>query len=245
MYGFENDNEDDLYQRELDEELQKFNWGCFLLPLFWVIGNLAPAAIPIFAIMLIIAFLIIIKFLGLIFIIPGFIVLIALWIYTGKKGNEWAWEGKINWKSVEDFRKVQRIWGIAGIFSIFIWPILAVSLVGIIGTNFQKEFASSSLELMQAKIYTKIIISGYKNDSGSVIVDKVISADSHSFDRFNENSFVTRKDPDTIYTINNEQSCDLEKNNCYILVSKKEGNEIKPKAAVFYDSQGKMKEAQY
>jgi len=69
----------------------KWNWGAFLLPVWWGIGNRVYQAFACF--------------------IP--IVGIFMCFYLGKHGNELAWKNKY-WEDEEHFRRVQRNWAIAG-----------------------------------------------------------------------------------------------------------------------------------
>jgi hypothetical protein len=77
-------------QKTVPAEIKKFNWGAFLLPICWSIGNkvwvgmLLSPAWPIPAIVL------------------------------GLKANEWAWQ-KNHYNSAEEFLKTQKKWLIAGI----------------------------------------------------------------------------------------------------------------------------------
>ena len=90
-------------------EIQGWNWGAFLLGIFWSIGNKV--------------------WIGLLCAVPyaGFIMTVIL----GIKGNEWAWKSR-RWSSVEQFKSHQRGWTIWGIilfviffvFGIFVGPSL-------------------------------------------------------------------------------------------------------------------------
>jgi hypothetical protein len=68
-------------------ELNKFNWGAFLLSWIWSIGNSV--------------------WIGLLALISP-ISLIMMFV-LGFKGNEWAWKAK-KWDSVEHFKTVQAKW---------------------------------------------------------------------------------------------------------------------------------------
>ncbi|GAG76086.1 unnamed protein product, partial [marine sediment metagenome] len=74
------------------EEIKKWNWGAFLLPWIWGIGNNVWIALLCF--------------------IPyvNFIMIFVL----GAKGSEWAWQKK-RWDSIEHFKNVQKKWAIAGL----------------------------------------------------------------------------------------------------------------------------------
>ena len=71
-----------------------WNWGAFLLNWIWGIGNRTY-----------IAFLMFVPLVN--FVMP---------FVLGVKGNQWAWENE-SWESVEQFRRVQRRWAIAGVIA--------------------------------------------------------------------------------------------------------------------------------
>ncbi|MGA9421248.1 MAG: cytochrome c oxidase assembly factor Coa1 family protein [Rhodanobacteraceae bacterium] len=73
-------------------ELNRWNWGAFLLNWIWGIGNNTP-----------IALLALVPFAGL-----------AMLFVLGVKGNEWAWRNR-RWESVEHFRLAQRAWAKWGV----------------------------------------------------------------------------------------------------------------------------------
>ena len=68
-------------------EIDKWNWGAFLLNWIWGIGNNT--------------------FIALLMFIPvaNFVMPFVL----GAKGSSWAWRNK-RWESVEEFKRVQRKW---------------------------------------------------------------------------------------------------------------------------------------
>ncbi len=74
-------------------EILGWNWGAFLLPMFWPLSNRA--------------------WIGLLAWIPlvGFVMAILM----GWQGNKWAWRSR-KWRSIEHFKAHQRGWAIAGIF---------------------------------------------------------------------------------------------------------------------------------
>jgi hypothetical protein len=76
-------------------EVDRWNWGAFLLSWIWGIGNNT-----------FIAFLTFVPFVG---IVMPFVL--------GAKGSAWAWRNK-RWASVEDFKATQRKWAIAGLITI-------------------------------------------------------------------------------------------------------------------------------
>lgn len=79
-------------------EIQKWNWGAFLLSPYWCITNQV--------------------WIGLISFIP--LINIPMFVILGAKGNVWAWKSR-PWRSLEDFKAHQRGWVVAGII---VCPIL-------------------------------------------------------------------------------------------------------------------------
>jgi hypothetical protein len=88
-------------------EIQRWNWGAFLLNWIWGIGNTAPAA-----------FLTLVPFVGFI------------WVFVvGANGNEWAWRNR-HWDSVAQFQATQRRWAQCGVV---VWLIgFAVALTALV-----------------------------------------------------------------------------------------------------------------
>src|SRR5580692_3383389 len=81
-----------IHTAEIPPELDRWNWGAFLLNWIWGIGNDT--------------------FIALIALVPGlgFIMMIVL----GLRGSRWAWRNG-RWDSVEHFKRVQRRWAILGV----------------------------------------------------------------------------------------------------------------------------------
>jgi Cytochrome oxidase complex assembly protein 1 len=94
--------------RTVPGEIDRWNWGAFLLSWIWGIGNGTPIALLTFV------------------PIVGLVMVFVL----GAKGSRWAWRNK-RWDSVEHFKRVQRKWAIAGVI---VWiggiGIFAASFVG-------------------------------------------------------------------------------------------------------------------
>jgi hypothetical protein len=86
-------------------EIDRWNWGAFLLNWIWGLGNGT--------------------FIALLALVPfvGFVMIFVL----GAKGSAWAWRNR-KWDSVEHFRHVQRIWGFAGLAVLVAVVLLAVVL---------------------------------------------------------------------------------------------------------------------
>ncbi len=74
-----------VHSTEIPPELDRWNWGAFLLNWIWGIGNNT--------------------FVALLTLVPGigFIMMFVL----GAKGSRWAWRNG-RWDSIEHFRRVQR-----------------------------------------------------------------------------------------------------------------------------------------
>ena len=89
----------------LPAELKGINWGAFLLTWIWGIGNRVWLSFLVF--------------------IPGGNYVMP-WVLL-IKGNEWAWKNR-HWRSVQEFRKVQRKWALVGIIVTVVLIVLACSL---------------------------------------------------------------------------------------------------------------------
>lgn len=86
---------------EIPPELDRWNWGAFLLHWIWGIGNSV--------------------FIALLMFVP--LVNIVMIFVLGARGSRWAWQNRA-WRDAEHFRSVQRKWAIAGII---VW----VAFIGI------------------------------------------------------------------------------------------------------------------
>jgi hypothetical protein len=73
-------------------EVDRWNWGAFLLNWIWGLFNQVYIALLMF--------------------VP-FVNLVMVFV-LGAKGSAWAWRNK-RWESVEEFKRVQRAWAIAGV----------------------------------------------------------------------------------------------------------------------------------
>jgi hypothetical protein len=93
--------------------IDKFNWGAFLLGWIWGIGNSV--------------------WIGLICLIPyvGWIMAFVL----GFKGNKWAWEAQKDEKTPEQFVESQRKWTIAGVVILVVGIIFYTISMAILGTS--------------------------------------------------------------------------------------------------------------
>jgi hypothetical protein len=97
-------------------EIDRWNWGAFLLSWIWGIGNNT--------------------FIALLTFIPivGFVMMIVL----GAKGSAWAWRNK-QWESVAHFQRVQREWAVAGIAFWLVLAGLFVALYFVIAAVFRNS----------------------------------------------------------------------------------------------------------
>ena len=105
---------------EVPENIAKrFNWGAFFFSFIWLFwyGQVVMGIVALLS--------------GLLNFIPvlGPIAQLALFIYFGIKGNEWAWQAK-HYDSYDKFHEVQRKWAIAALVLFLLSIILAI--VGII-----------------------------------------------------------------------------------------------------------------
>lgn len=76
---------------QIPRELDRWNWGAFLLNWIWGIGNST--------------------FIALLMFVP--LVNIVMIFVLGARGSAWAWDNRY-WRDAEHFRRTQRKWAIAG-----------------------------------------------------------------------------------------------------------------------------------
>jgi len=88
---------------EIPPELDRWNWGAFLLNWIWGIGNSV--------------------FIALLMFVP--LVNIVMFFVLGARGSRWAWRNRA-WRDPEHFRSVQRKWAIAGVI---VW----IGMFGLLG----------------------------------------------------------------------------------------------------------------
>jgi Cytochrome oxidase complex assembly protein 1 len=79
--------------KAIPPEIDRWNWGAFLLNWIWGVGNNT--------------------FIALLTLIPFFGLIIMPFV-LGAKGSRWAWRNG-RWDSVEHFKRVQRLWAIWGV----------------------------------------------------------------------------------------------------------------------------------
>jgi hypothetical protein len=112
--------------KTLPTEIDRWNWGAFLLNWIWGVGNNT--------------------FIALLTFIPFFGIIMPF--VLGAKGSGWAWRNG-RWDSVEHFKRVQRLWAIWGAV---LW-ICAIALCGgLFGSVFYFLTHSEAYELGAAKL---------------------------------------------------------------------------------------------
>ncbi len=86
-------------------EIDRWNWGAFMLNWIWGIGNQVYIALLMF--------------------IP-FVNLVMVFV-LGAKGSTWAWQNK-RWESIEHFKRVQRLWAIGGVVTLVLMVVLGAGM---------------------------------------------------------------------------------------------------------------------
>ena len=99
-------------------EIDRWNWGAFLLNWIWGIGNNTD-----------IAFL---MFVPLVFFVVPFVL--------GAKGSSWAWRNK-RWDSIDQFKAVQRNWARWGVIVLVLTAVSFVGLLFLIANSFKSSDA--------------------------------------------------------------------------------------------------------
>jgi Cytochrome oxidase complex assembly protein 1 len=107
-------------------EIDRWNWGAFLLNWIWGVGNNT--------------------FIALLTLIPvfGLVMMFVL----GAKGSGWAWRNG-RWDGVEHFKRVQRSWAIWGAI---IWLGVIALFGGLVGGTFYILGHSEAYELGASKL---------------------------------------------------------------------------------------------
>ncbi len=89
-------------------EIDRWNWGAFLLNWIWGIGNGVYIALLMF--------------------VP--LVNVVMWFVLGAKGSRWAWQ-KRRWDSIEHFKRVQRLWAF---WAVIVYALVFLLIGGIVST---------------------------------------------------------------------------------------------------------------
>lgn len=113
---------------EIPPELDRWNWGAFLLNWIWGIGNSV--------------------FIALLMFVP--LVNIVMLFVLGARGSRWAWRNRA-WRDAEHFRSVQRQWATAGII---IWVGLLLLYIALAFTVLSALKNSQALALTMQEVRT-------------------------------------------------------------------------------------------
>ena len=124
-------------------EIKGWNWGAFGLNFIWAIGNRT--------------------WVGLLALVP--IIGIVMAVALGFKGNEWAWKNK-QWKSIDHFKKVQKIWSIWGVSLFILFMVFIISFWGLFYYSFRtsEPITGEHLESVDWLPSSATDISFYKRD---------------------------------------------------------------------------------
>jgi hypothetical protein len=112
---------------EIPGEVDRWNWGAFLLTWIWGLGNGVLVSLLVF--------------------VPFFGILIMPFV-LGAKGSAWAWRSR-RWDSVAHFKRVQRRWAIWGVV---VWVGLILLIGALIGGIFFGLAHSEAYRLGVAKL---------------------------------------------------------------------------------------------
>ena len=108
--------------KDVPAEIDRWNWGAFLLNWIWGVGNNT--------------------FIALLTLIPIFGILIMPFV-LGAKGSAWAWRNG-RWDSIAHFKRVQRLWAIWGAV---IWIGCILFFGGLFGSVFYALKSSDAYRL--------------------------------------------------------------------------------------------------
>ena len=117
--------------QDIPPELDRWNWGAFLLNWIWGVGNNTYIALLTF-----------VPFVG---IVMPFVL--------GAKGSRWAWRNG-RWDNVEHFKRVQRLWAIWGAVIVLGFLLLLGGMAGGLLYSFKH---SAAYELAVDKLQTSTI----------------------------------------------------------------------------------------
>lgn len=108
-------------------EVDRWNWGAFLLTWIWGIGNST-----------FIAFLMFVPFVN-----------IVMWFVLGARGSAWAWQNRY-WDSVDDFKRAQRKWAMWGavvpVFFVVLWGAIFMTAMSAMKSSGAYQLAVADLQ---------------------------------------------------------------------------------------------------
>lgn len=113
---------------DVPAEIDRWNWGAFLLNWVWGIGNNT--------------------FIALLMFVP-FVNFVMPFVLAAK-GSAWAWRNK-RWESVEHFQSVQRKWAKWGVLALVLSVCLGVVMYFLVGTMLRESepYRTATQELSQ------------------------------------------------------------------------------------------------
>ena len=117
--------------KSIPPEIDRWNWGAFLLNWIWGIGNNT--------------FIALLTFVPLLGLVMPFVL--------GAKGSRWAWRNG-RWDSVDHFRRIQRRWAIWGAV---IWIASIVLFVGAIAGTYSLLRHSAAYQLGVSRLQSSPI----------------------------------------------------------------------------------------
>ena len=120
-----------LRATDIPAEIDRWNWGAFLLNWIWGVGNST--------------------FIALLMFVP--LVNLVMPFVLGAKGSRWAWRNR-RWDSVAHFKRVQRLWAIWGLV---IWLGAIVLFGGIFGGVFMLLKNSEAYQMAVAKLQANTV----------------------------------------------------------------------------------------
>jgi hypothetical protein len=121
--------------QDIPPELDRWNWGAFLLNWIWGVGNNT--------------------YIALLTLVP-FVGIIVMPFVLGAKGSRWAWRNG-RWDSVEHFKRVQRLWALWGAIIVLCFFLL---IGGTFGGALYGFKHSAAYKLAVEKLQTSTIAAG-------------------------------------------------------------------------------------
>lgn len=239
-----NFTEENNFQRNLDIELSKFNWGAFFLNFIWASFNGAWKSFwPSFLIMFVFFLLSGLPLLGYVFIVLN----ILMAVYVGRHANEWSWYGK-KWESLDKFVSVQKTWGIASPFlCIILWyciPAIVLVVCANLFIPYVNNMAENAGQISKTAVSHIVKAPNYREfssgkDIANYLTEQRIYIKSIESDK---NVVADVKGPyQAILTFEKNGDCTLEQQNCYILYSIKVNDQLKPPIhKTYFDDKGEV-----
>lgn len=224
----------------IEDALRPFNWGAFGFGIFWAIFNGALKEYSFYFILTII-FALMCKYvpiIGIYFVVP--IVLIAL--YVGHKGNEWAWNGFVKWRSIYLFNKDQKRWAVA--FGVIYSALLIVAIL-FSGYILGVSKSNGGLETFTNKMIIRDVLSNPlvgKAETGADLAS--LFAQRAKLSLYDKDSVLVKSeknDKEFVVKFYKKGACDLEQANCYVIYYDKTETGLESKIKTYFDEKGKTR----